>query len=124
MTENRVKRLFLVCMLAMNGPAAAQDSFAGATLFRQRCQTCHTVNPAQKPLLGPNLAGVFGRKAGMTDFRYSDAMKKAGVTWDAVTLNKYLSGPPNVVPGGKMTVSVPDPKQRADIIAFLQQAGN
>lgn len=118
-----MKRLIPFVMIAMAAPAAAQDSSAGATLFRQRCQTCHTVNPAQKALLGPNLASVFGRKAGMTDFRYSDAMKKAGVVWNAATLDKYLSGPPKVVPGGKMTVSVPDPKQRADIIAFLQKAG-
>jgi cytochrome c len=115
-----VKRLFPLFIIAMAAPAAAQDSSAGATLFKQRCQTCHTATAGQKGLLGPNLAGVFGRKSGMTDFHYSDAMKKAAVTWDAATLDKYLSGPPKVVPGGRMTVSVPDPKQRADIIAFLQ----
>jgi len=114
-----VKRLFLLSMIAVATPAAAQDSAAGGTLFKQRCQTCHSVNPGQKALLGPNLAGVSGRKAGATDFHYSDAMKKVGVTWDVATLDKYLAGPPKVVPGGKMTVSVPDAKQRADIIAFL-----
>jgi cytochrome c len=115
-----VKRLFLSCVIAIAAPAAAQDSAAGATLFKQRCQTCHSATPGQKALLGPNLADVAGRKAGTTDFHYSDAMKKAGVTWDAATLDKYLAGPPKVVPGGKMTVSVPDAKQRSDIIAFLQ----
>ena len=115
-----MKRLFPLFIIAMAAPAAAQDAGAGATLFRQRCQTCHTVNPSQKALLGPNLAGVVGRKSGITDFRYSDAMKKAAGIWNPATLDKYLSGPPKVVPGGRMTVSVPDPKQRADIIAFLQ----
>jgi cytochrome c len=115
-----VKRLFPILMFAVAAPAAAQDSSAGATLFRQRCQTCHTVTAGQKALLGPNLAGVVGRKSGTTDFRYSDAMKSAAVIWNPATLDKYLSSPPKVVPGGKMTVSVSDPKQRADIIAFLQ----
>ena len=115
-----MKRLIPFFMIAMAAPAAAQDSSAGATLFKQRCQTCHTATAGQKGLLGPNLAGVVGRKAGLTDFRYSDAMKKAAVIWNPATLDKYLSSPPKVVPGGKMTVAVPDPKQRADIIAFLQ----
>jgi cytochrome c len=118
-----VKRLFLIGFLSFGitaAPATAQDAGSGATLFRQRCQTCHSVTPGQKALLGPNLAGVVGRKAGTADFRYSDAMKKSAVTWNAATLARYLTSPPKVVPGGKMTVSVNDAKQRADIIAFLQ----
>ena len=37
---------------------------------------------------GPTLKGVFGRKAGsLEDYRYSAAMKRSAVTWDAMTLD-------------------------------------
>src|SRR5262245_46368869 len=124
--EKGVTRPFLFCLFLLAGaasPAAAQDATAGAGLYKQRCQMCHSLTPGQKSPMGPNLAGVIGRKAGSMDFSYSDGMKRSGIVWDAAKLDPYLAGPTKVIPGGKMAISVSDAKQRADIIAFLQKQG-
>jgi cytochrome c len=109
---------FAILALAA-GPALAQDAAAGAAVFKQRCDTCHSAPPGQPHGIGPNLAGVVGRKAGATSFNYSQALKTSGLVWDKATLDRFLSGPGKAVPGTRMLVSVPDPKQRADLIAYL-----
>jgi len=112
---------FVLAILGLAAaPAAAQNATAGANLFKQRCQMCHSLTPGQKMPLGPNLTGVIGRKAGTGDFAYSDAMKKSGLTWGPALIEKYLAAPAKTVPGGKMVINVADPKQRADIVAFIQ----
>ncbi len=53
---------------------AAGDPAAGQKVFN-KCKTFHEADQA-KNKVGPNLVGLFGRKAGsVTDFKYSDAMK-------------------------------------------------
>jgi len=111
--------LGLAAPLFMSAPAQAQDAAAGAKLFQQRCQTCHSVTPGQKAMMAPNLAGLAGRKAASTPFAYSDALKKSGLTWNADTLDKFLTGPFKLVPGTRMVMSVADAKQRADLVAYL-----
>jgi cytochrome c len=65
---------------------------------------------------------VFGRKAGSKDgYKYSDAVKAAGFTWDAEHLDKWLSSPRDYLPGTKMTFAgLHDPKDRIDLIAYLK----
>ena len=100
-------------------PAAAPQSGTGDAVFRQRCQSCHAAGSAPSPL-GPSLTGVIGRKAGATDFRYSAALKAAGITWTRDSLDKYLAGPTKMVPGTRMVVSVADAGQRAELIKYLE----
>jgi cytochrome c len=102
-------------------PAASAQSSLGEQTFRQRCQACHTVAPDGKPgPIGPNLRGVVGRKAASTVFAtYSPALKAAKITWSKATLDKFLTAPGQLVPGTRMVVSIADPKQRADLIAYL-----
>ena len=104
---------------AVAAPALAQDAAAGGAFFKQRCSTCHTVTPGQAPSLAPNLYGVVGRKAASTTFNYSTALKASGLAWDAPTLDKFLTSPMKLVPGTRMLIPVTDPKQRADLIAYL-----
>lgn len=107
-------------------PAAAAgpgegDTARGATLFQQ-CAACHSVEPGLH-LTGPSLATVWGRRsATVTGFgRYSTALKRAGITWDAATLDRWLAHPQAVVPGTTMTLpGVADARQRADLIAYLK----
>jgi cytochrome c len=88
------------------------------------CQACHTVTAGGPNMTGPNLHGIFGRKAAtLPGYTYSDAMKGAGWTWDAQHLDAWLAGPTKVLPGTKMTfVGLPNPKDRIDVIAYLKIA--
>ena len=73
---------------------------------------------------GPTLKGVIGRKAGsLEDFRYSAAMKCSDVTWDAATLDKYITDPQAFIPGNRMAFAgITDRSQRDGLIAYLAVA--
>jgi cytochrome c len=107
-------------LLAMPLTAYAQgDAAAGAKIFAT-CAVCHSTKPGENKI-GPSLAGVFGRKSGTEPgFNYSPAMKAANVTWDEKTLDEYLQGPSKFVQGTKMIYSVPNEKDRQDVIAYLK----
>ena len=94
----------------------------GAALFRQRCASCHSVDPAKKSPMGPNLSGVVGRKAAASQFNYSQALKNSNLTWNRANLGRFLSGPARMVPGTRMLITVSDPAQRAAILNYLQTA--
>jgi cytochrome c len=101
-------------------PAHAQNVETGQKAFKQQCGLCHDT-AAGKNRVGPSLFGVVGRKSGSVDgFHYSDANKNSGLSWDQVTLDKYLADPRGTVPGTTMTYAgVKNDDQRRDIIAFL-----
>ena len=62
--------------------------------------------------------GVVERRAGsLSHFNYTKAMQDSGFTWDAATLNKFLANPIFVLPGTAMPMPIPDPTNRADVIA-------
>lgn len=104
------------------GTAQAQDAAAGKKVF-MRCIACHAVQPSAGPKMGPNLAGVVGRKSGAAPgFKYSAAMQKAKLKWDAATLDKWLTKPATVVPGTSMAFpGLPNPVDRANVIAYLKK---
>jgi hypothetical protein len=53
--------------------------------------------------IDPTLVGIFGRPAGsVEDFKYSDAMKESGVTWDEQTVAAYIADPKGYIQGNKM----------------------
>jgi cytochrome c len=86
------------------------------------CRSCHTFNQGGDDMTGPNLWGVFGRKAGSkASFTYSDDLKNAGWTWDADRIDTWITNPRGVLPGTKMTfIGMPDPNDRRDVIAYLK----
>ena len=94
----------------------------GGQVFKQRCQACHSATAAKITPLGPNLAGVVGRKAASAKFAYSPALKGSKLVWTRANLDKYLTAPMKMVPGTRMVVAVPDPAQRAALIDFLGKA--
>ncbi|MHB8529482.1 MAG: c-type cytochrome [Caulobacteraceae bacterium] len=88
------------------------------------CKSCHTAVQGGGNMTGPNLFGVFGRKAAtVAGFSYSDALKASGITWDAATIDKWITNPKAMVPGTKMTyIGMADPKDRTDLVAYLKVA--
>jgi cytochrome c len=109
--------------LVSGSVAWAQDAKRGQKLFDE-CAACHSPDRAAKDTVGPALHGVIGRKAGEgTEFRYSPAMKRSGITWNADTLNNFIADPQKLVPGNRMPYSgLPEAKDRADLLAYLQSA--
>jgi len=85
------------------------------------CSTCHTLPEGGPNMTGPNLHGVFGRKAAtVPGFSYSDALKATGWTWDAARIDGWITDPKAALPGTKMTFAgLKDPKDRTDVIAYL-----
>lgn len=111
--------LFAALVVGAASARADGDPDAGKKTF-QKCGICHSVE-AGKNKIGPSLYGVVGRKsASIPDFAYSDAMKAANKTWDAATLNEWLTNPKALVPGTKMIFAgLPSQTDRDNVIAYL-----
>ncbi len=73
---------------------------------------------------GVRHCGLFGRRAGsVKGFAYSEAMKRSNIVWNEKTLDRFLSSPMKAVPGTAMGYAgITDRKERADLIAYLEQA--
>jgi cytochrome c len=108
-----------VMLFAVASAKAAGDPDKGKAVFEQ-CAACHSLGEAGD-YNGPMLKGVFGRKAGsLEDYRYSAAMKRSSVTWDAMTLEQYVADPQAFMPGNRMAFAgITDKTQRDDLIAYL-----
>jgi cytochrome c len=97
--------------------AISGDANAGAEIFDSVCEECHGAAAT-----APTLRGIIGRPvASIESFDgYSDALKaKKNLTWTPANLDLFLKSPKDFVPGTLMYKTVPDAKDRADIIAFL-----
>ena len=121
--HNRTLCLMIAAGLAVGATAAFADDdvAAGQAVFKRTCAICHTVE-AGKNKIGPSLAGVVGRKSGSLEgFKYSDAMKKADITWSSDTLDKYLADPKATVPGNHMAFAgVKKEADRKAVIDYLE----
>ena len=124
-TSYPVRRLALTGVLLVGSAASAfaADVEAGKVVFN-RCKACHRLEANGSAALGPNLHGVFGRKAGTLEgYNYSQAMKNSGVVWDDATLTKYLADPKAFIPGDKMAFpGVKNDTDLANLLAYLKQA--
>lgn len=109
--------------LASTHAFAEGDAAKGERLFN-RCKACHTVEAGGADRQGPNLHGVFGRKAGTKEgYNYSKAMANSDVVWNDETIDAYITDPKGFIPNNKMIfVGIKNEKQRADLIAYLKQA--
>ncbi len=105
-------------------PGEAADAAAGQAVFN-RCKICHALEAGKHIPVGPNLHGMFGRKAGTVDnFAYSEAMKQFGYRLgrrDAGKIPAQIRK--QFIPGNRMAFpGIKDDKQIADLLAYLHQA--
>jgi cytochrome c len=118
----KVLILAAVAIGATMGMAQAQDVAAGEQAFRV-CRACHDIGEDARIKVGPPLNGIDGRKSGSwPEFSYSDANKKAEITWNAATFKEYIQNPQAKVPGTKMMFAgLKNEKQIGDLWAYLSQ---
>jgi cytochrome c len=111
--------LLVLATVVLATPGLAQDPAKGKDLFERRCGGCHSLDRDKE---GPRLRDVYGRVSGsVSDFKYSDALKNAHITWSSDSLDKWLTDTDKLVPDNDMTFRVVNADDRSAIIAYLKQ---
>jgi cytochrome c len=110
--------LAAVTGLAVPNAVQAADAAHGKQVFTA-CAACHSDKP---DAIGPSLRGVFGRKSGtLSDFRYSNAMQRAGLIWNEDNLRAYIKDPQSKVPGNRMPFGgLQSDKDVDDVVQYLK----
>ncbi|MGC1495344.1 MAG: c-type cytochrome [Sulfitobacter sp.] len=125
MSLTRLSLTLAACITA--GGVSAEglgDPENGAQIYKQ-CKSCHQVGEGAKNRVGPQLNGIFGRKAGaLEDFKYSKSMARAaddGLIWTQETLDAFVENPKALVSKTKMSFrGIKDETDRADLLAYLR----
>jgi cytochrome c len=112
--------ILLLAMLAA-ASARAADLQAGWKIFA-RCRICHTITAGAPSTVGPNLHGLFGRRAGsVADYDYSPAMQRSEVVWNDKTLAEFLHDPKAFIPGDKMGFpGIDNADEIENLLAYLK----
>jgi cytochrome c len=118
-----VKSFAVLLPLLLWLPAAALAEVDGPRAFTP-CRACHSLDPAERGLPGPNLSGLIGRTvAGDLEFDYSPVLRKArdeGLRWDAKRLETFLADPAAMFPGLWMSIrGIEDAGERQALVKFL-----
>ncbi len=125
--RHQIVLLQISMLLCLGVAEAAENLPAGDPVLGQRqfaqCTACHSITADGANKVGPNLHGIYGRKAGSkADFAYSDALKNAGFDWDSERLDQYIRKPSAFLPGNKMAfIGIAKDEVRANIIAYLKE---
>lgn len=110
--------VLLLASLTLPHAGRAQSRGSEKELFDKRCGGCHALDRDKE---GPQLHGVFGRKAGsVPSFQYSDALKKSEIVWTEETLDRWLTDTDKLVPNNDMTFHVEKAEERRAIITYLK----
>lgn len=104
------------------GASAPPVTTDPAVMFRNQCGTCHATRLGGPQLQGPNLAGIYQRRAAtVAGFKYSPALAKADFAWDDARMDAWLTNPQAMVPGAIMVYRQANPDTRKTIIDWLKE---
>jgi cytochrome c len=117
-------RWFALLLLPVLASASARAEEDGARLFTP-CRACHSLDPNERGLPGPNLSGISKRNIGGDPaFDYSPVLRKAredGLHWDAQRLQTFLADPAAMFPGLWMSMrGIEDASERQALVRFLE----
>ncbi|WP_212624917.1 c-type cytochrome [Pseudomonas sp. PP3] len=95
----------------------------GAEVFANECGVCHAVAKGAAGMMGPNLAGVVGRKSGSLEgFNYSQAMRNKNIDWQAENIEQLITQPQAYVPGTYMPyMGMASADDRQAVVCFLKE---
>ena len=113
------EKIDIAQLLAMGDLAHGQKVF-------KKCSACHMIANDGKNMIGPNLWGVIGRKAGsIGDYKYSKAMIAYGKNWSFEEMNSYLIKPQAYIKGTKMAFAgLRKEKDRSSVILYMNSKSN
>ncbi|WP_413795281.1 MULTISPECIES: c-type cytochrome [unclassified Pseudomonas] len=99
------------------------DQGHGAQVFANECGVCHSVSKGVAGMMGPNLAGVVGRKSGSLEgFNYSQAMRNKDIDWQAENIAQLIAQPQAFVPGTYMPyMGLASADDRQAVVCFLKE---
>jgi cytochrome c len=103
-----------------SAPYVDADPERGRSLYLQ-CRACHGIEPGGPQLAGPNLHGIFGRRAGaVEDFPYSEVLEQADFVWTPRTMDSWITNPYLFLPGNRMSYAgMRQAEDRRDLIAWM-----
>lgn len=98
---------------------ANADPAYGARLA-MHCRACHSFEQGGPTVSGPNLYGMFGRRAGEVDgYPYSKALAEADFIWTPEALDAWLMEPMRFLPGNRM--AYPGLREQGDRNAVIAE---
>ena len=109
-------------MHAWANQSFAADPTAGEKVFG-KCRACHQVGETARNGVGPELNGLFGRKAGSVEgYTYSVAYRALDKVWDETNFATYIRDLKGTTPGTKMAFpGLKNDEDIANLTAFLKQ---
>ena len=122
----KIKKLAVLAAIgfavALSSGVSSTSAYAasGEKVFK-KCKACHKFG---KSGIGPDLAGIVGRKAGTMKFKYSKAMKAKsgeGLVWTEDNLDAFLKKPKAFIKKTRMAFAgVKKENDRKALIEFLK----
>lgn len=119
--KRRVTLLIVIGLSVATSPLAlgAGNVASGRQAYEAHCVGCHGNGSKSVTTLGPNLAGIVGRKAGTGESGiHSRALTESNIRWDEPSLRWFLAGP--IEGTTTMPTAALDAQQIEDIVAYLK----
>lgn len=105
----------ITCLALVPNMASAMS---GEALYKKKCKMCHSLK-AGKSGIGPSLAGIMGKTAGMQDgYTKYKGLKGSDIVWTDANMDGWLANPGKFI--GKKTSMMSKTKKAEDRAAIIE----